>query len=142
MSFEPKGWRDGAAGGTPLRAVELNRIEQGIADAHSIGEAAQSEAESRATEQYVGDAVGNIPAASSETPGLMSPTHYQLVNGASTEFSNNTLVRRTQWGGVNAQYFEAAASFVPLDPTDLVTKKYVDDLVAGLVARIVALENQ
>lgn len=32
MAFEAKEWKDGAAGGTPITAAELNRIEQGIAD--------------------------------------------------------------------------------------------------------------
>lgn len=32
MSFEPKTWADGEAGGTPITAAELNRIEQGIAE--------------------------------------------------------------------------------------------------------------
>ena len=33
MAFEPKEWQDGVEGGTPVTADELNRIEQGIADA-------------------------------------------------------------------------------------------------------------
>lgn len=32
MAFTPKTWADGEAGGTPITAAELNRIEQGIAD--------------------------------------------------------------------------------------------------------------
>jgi hypothetical protein len=32
MAFEPRTWADGEAGGTPITAAELNRIEQGIAD--------------------------------------------------------------------------------------------------------------
>lgn len=31
MAYEPQVWADGAEGGTPLSAVRLNRIEQGIA---------------------------------------------------------------------------------------------------------------
>lgn len=31
MAFIPKEWKDGVAGGTPITAAELNRIEQGIA---------------------------------------------------------------------------------------------------------------
>lgn len=32
-TFVPKDWQEGAAGGTPITAAELNRIEQGIAEA-------------------------------------------------------------------------------------------------------------
>ena len=32
MAFMPKEWKDGAAGGTPITAAELNRIEAGIAE--------------------------------------------------------------------------------------------------------------
>ena len=31
MAYEPQVWADGAEGGTPLSAVRLNHIEQGIA---------------------------------------------------------------------------------------------------------------
>lgn len=34
MAYEPKTWADGAAGGTPITAAELNRIESGIDEAH------------------------------------------------------------------------------------------------------------
>lgn len=30
MAFTPKTWADGTAGGTPVTAAELNRMEQGI----------------------------------------------------------------------------------------------------------------
>ena len=32
MAFMPKEWKDGVAGGTPITAAELNRIEAGIAE--------------------------------------------------------------------------------------------------------------
>lgn len=32
MAFEPKTWEDGADGGTPITAAELNRLETGIAE--------------------------------------------------------------------------------------------------------------
>lgn len=32
MAFEPKTWEDGADGGTPITATELNRLETGIAE--------------------------------------------------------------------------------------------------------------
>lgn len=35
MAFTPKTWANGAGGGTPITAVELNRIEQGIDDTDS-----------------------------------------------------------------------------------------------------------
>ena len=35
MAYTPKTWADGEAGGTPITAAELNRIEQGIDDAHA-----------------------------------------------------------------------------------------------------------
>lgn len=31
MAYEPQVWADGAEGGTPLSAVRLNHVEQGIA---------------------------------------------------------------------------------------------------------------
>lgn len=34
MAFTPKAWVDGTAGGTPITAAELNRIEDGIDEAH------------------------------------------------------------------------------------------------------------
>lgn len=36
MAFEPKTWQDNVAGGTPITAAELNRIEQGIASVEGI----------------------------------------------------------------------------------------------------------
>lgn len=33
-SYRPQDWRDGCAGGTPITASALNRIEKGIARAH------------------------------------------------------------------------------------------------------------
>ena len=32
VSFAKKTWKDGSGGGTPVTAVELNRLEQGVAD--------------------------------------------------------------------------------------------------------------
>jgi hypothetical protein len=32
MAFEPKTWKTGSAGGTPITAADLNRIEQGISN--------------------------------------------------------------------------------------------------------------
>lgn len=34
MAYTPKTWANGAGGGTPITAVELNRIEQGVDGAH------------------------------------------------------------------------------------------------------------
>lgn len=36
MAFEPKTWADGAEGGTPITAKELNRIEQGVLDGQNV----------------------------------------------------------------------------------------------------------
>src|SRR5690606_1505229 len=36
MSYTPLEWKDGPQGGTPITAAALNRMEQGIADAHAI----------------------------------------------------------------------------------------------------------
>lgn len=33
MSFSQKTWANGSTGGTPITASDLNRIEQGVADA-------------------------------------------------------------------------------------------------------------
>lgn len=44
MDFTPKDWQDGAAGGTPITAAELDRIETGIEDAETAVEAAQATA--------------------------------------------------------------------------------------------------
>ena len=32
VSFAKKTWKDGSGGGTPIKAAELNRLEQGVAD--------------------------------------------------------------------------------------------------------------
>ncbi|APU92092.1 hypothetical protein SEA_BAXTERFOX_86 [Gordonia phage BaxterFox] len=34
MAYTPKTWANGAGGGTPITAPELNRIEQGVDGAH------------------------------------------------------------------------------------------------------------
>lgn len=34
MAYTPKTWANGAGGGTPITAAELNRIEQGVDEAH------------------------------------------------------------------------------------------------------------
>lgn len=88
MVYAPKVWADGAPGNTPITAAELNRVEQGVADAHRLAE----------------DAAGLPPLASSAEAGLMSPTHFQLVDGATENFSNNTIVRRSSTGGVRATF--------------------------------------
>lgn len=36
MAFSPKTWVDGAGGGTPITAAELNRLEQAIADLSDV----------------------------------------------------------------------------------------------------------
>lgn len=38
MAFVKKTWSDGAAGGTPITAAELNRIEAGIAEKAAKGD--------------------------------------------------------------------------------------------------------
>lgn len=39
MAFVPKTWADGSAGGTPITAAELNRIESGVAGVDADQEA-------------------------------------------------------------------------------------------------------
>lgn len=39
MTFVPKAWADGSAGGTPITAAELNRIESGVAGVDADQEA-------------------------------------------------------------------------------------------------------
>lgn len=39
MAFVPKAWADGSAGGTPITAAELNRIESGVAGVDADQEA-------------------------------------------------------------------------------------------------------
>jgi len=34
MTYTPKDWSDNPGGGTPIKAADLDRMEQGIADAH------------------------------------------------------------------------------------------------------------
>ena len=36
MAFTPKTWEDGSAGGTPITAAELNRMESGIAEGQNV----------------------------------------------------------------------------------------------------------
>lgn len=40
MSYTPLEWKDGPQGGTPITAAALNRMEQGIVDAHAVIDAA------------------------------------------------------------------------------------------------------
>ena len=49
MSYQPyytNKWQSGEAGATPITPAALNYMEQGITDAHTIGENAQSAASS------------------------------------------------------------------------------------------------
>lgn len=39
MAFTPTDWQDGVAGGTPITAAELNRMEQGIVDGQNTAAA-------------------------------------------------------------------------------------------------------
>lgn len=39
MPYTPLNWQDGEQGGTPISAANLNRMEQGIADAHDMTDA-------------------------------------------------------------------------------------------------------
>src|SRR5690606_5926276 len=45
MSYTPLEWKDGPQGGTPITAAALNRMEQGIVDAHAVIDAATPDAE-------------------------------------------------------------------------------------------------
>src|SRR5690554_1733410 len=36
MPYTPLEWKDGPEGGTPISAANLNRMEQGIKDAHDV----------------------------------------------------------------------------------------------------------
>src|SRR5690606_4026894 len=40
MPYTPLEWKDGPQGGTPITAAALNRMEQGIVDAHTVIDAA------------------------------------------------------------------------------------------------------
>src|SRR5690606_19716975 len=43
MSYTPLEWKDGPQGGTPITAAALNRMEQGIVDAHTEVDAIKSQ---------------------------------------------------------------------------------------------------
>lgn len=50
MTFTPRtDWRDFKAGGTPIKAADMLRLENGIADAHTASEAAASAAAAAAS---------------------------------------------------------------------------------------------
>src|SRR5690606_38770395 len=48
MPYTPLEWKDGPQGGTPITAAALNRIEQGIVDAHAVIDAATADAQANA----------------------------------------------------------------------------------------------
>lgn len=86
MAYEPQVWADGAEGGTPLSAVRLNRIEQGIAGVELTP----------GPEGPKGDKGDKGAAGSDGAKGAKGDTGEAGVDGFPTEAQWNDLVARVE----------------------------------------------
>ena len=85
MAFEPDKWADGAAGGTPITAAELNRIE-----AAGAAKAAQGEQGPQGPKGDKGDPGEQGPKGDKGDPGADG------ADGFPTEAEWNALVARVE----------------------------------------------
>src|SRR5690606_9409 len=114
-------WQDGPSGGTPLSAENLNRMDEAIADAFAILDAATAAAVLNTLMKR--DANGRSKVAS--PVDATDIANKQYVDGIGTAVANgNTIVRRDANG--RAQFATPSAA------ADAATKGYVDGLVTGL----------
>src|SRR5690606_27872174 len=141
MAYTPKTWADGEAGGTPITAAELNRMETGIDDAHdaidglpeplelgtsgttaaagnhthtaaSIGAAAASHTHTLAQVTDAGDAAGMDVGTASGTVAAGNHTHTAAAVGAASASRTHTLRQLTDAGAAAALDLGTAAGTV------------------------------
>lgn len=98
MAYEPQVWADGAEGGTPLSAVRLNRIEQGIAGVElTPGPEGPKGAKGDTGAAGSDGAKGDTGAAGSDgAKGAKGDTGAAGVDGFPTEEQWNDLVARVE----------------------------------------------
>ena|SRR5690606_37038853 len=121
MPYQRVNWQDGPSGGTPLSAENLNRMDEAIADAFAILDAATAAAVLNTLMKR--DANGRSKVAS--PIDATDIANKQYVDGIGTAAANgNTIVRRDANG--RAQFATPSAA------ADAATKGYVDGLVTGL----------
>lgn len=80
-----------------------------------------------------------IADALSGTSGLMSGTHFDLVNGATAANTNGAIVKRDGTGGIAVSTVAMTSGTVTATPSgvnDIVNKSYVDTLVSSGTAAI------
>src|SRR5690606_31204514 len=120
MPYQRVNWQDGPSGGTPLSAENLNRMDEAIADAFAILDAATAAAVLNTLMKR--DANGRSKVAS--PIDATDIANKQYVDGIGTAAANgNTIVRRDANG--RAQFATPSAA------ADAATKGYVDGLVTG-----------
>lgn len=82
------------------------------------------------TSAATGTITVTIDAASGSTSGSMSTSHFNLVNNATSNNTNSTLVLRDGSGNFSTNMI--AITGTPSNPTDVATKSYVDGVATGL----------
>ena len=127
MSFQTKTWADGEAGGTPITAAELNRIEQGIAAAS---------AEPEIPDPSWDDVTGK---PSTFTPATHTHSADDIGSGMLNAARIPTLAQSKITGLSDALDSKADASTVN-SLTTTVEGKADSSALAALEARIEALE--
>lgn len=169
MAYTPKEWADGAAGGTPITAAELNRMEAGIGDAHdaidalpeplelgttadtaapgdhthspaSIGAAAASHTHTLSQITDAGDAAGMDVGTTSGTVAAGDHTHTGLTADAA---AGTASLRTLGTGATQAAAGNHAhtAAQVTATAVGAGTATDVQGILAELDARITALEE-
>src|SRR5690606_34961951 len=132
MSYTPLEWKDGPQGGTPITAAALNRMEQGIVDAHAVIDAATSGAQANTLVRRDSNGRASVadPTSASHiaTKGYVdSHANATSVHGATSSATANRLVIRDSAG--RAQFATPSAA------ADAATKGYVDQKVRFRVIR-------
>lgn len=118
MPYQRVNWQDGPSGGTPLSAENLNKMDEAIADAFAILDAATAAVVLNTLMKR--DANGRSKVAS--PVDATDIANKQYVDGVGTAAANgNTIVRRDANG--------RSKFATPIDSADAATKGYVDGLV-------------
>lgn len=92
MPYTPLNWQDGEQGGTPISATNLNRMEQGIADAHDLLDAATDEA--NADTIMMRDSAGRAKVEDPvEDDHIATKGYVDTAEQTAKDYADNTFVR-------------------------------------------------
>lgn len=118
MAYDPQTWALGVLGGTPLNAVRLNYIEQGVADAHSLIAELALANHTHTSAQITDATASNVV----DTIVKRDPTGFIAVSGItglSTATGGTQAVPKSQLDAAIAAVATASHTHTTADITDL-----------------------